>query len=55
LAELRGIRLNHGVLKSADIEEARDGKDYKVVFIKVSRVQSESLEAPPLGRRQAWL
>jgi hypothetical protein len=48
LAELRGIRLNHGVLKSADIGETRDGKDYKIVFIKVSRVQPEALEVPPL-------
>jgi len=48
LAELRGIRLNHGVLKSANIEETKDGKDYKVVFIKGSRDQAEALEAPSL-------
>jgi hypothetical protein len=48
LAELRGIRLNHGVLKSASIEETRDGKDYKVVFIKVARNQAEAVEAPAL-------
>ena len=47
LAELRGIRLNHGVLKSASIEETRDGKDYKVVFIKTSRDQAGAVEALP--------
>ena len=48
LAELRGIRLNHGILKSASIEETRDGKDYKVVFIKGSRGEAEALEVPTL-------
>ena len=48
LAELRGIRLNHGVLKSASIEETRDAKDYKVVFIKTSRDQAEAQEILPL-------
>src|ERR1019366_7000795 len=34
LKELQGIRLNHGLLKSATIVETSDGEDYKVVFIK---------------------
>jgi hypothetical protein len=34
LHELQGIRLNHGVLKSATIVETADGQDYKVVFVK---------------------
>jgi hypothetical protein len=34
LKELQGIRLNHGVLKSATLVETSDGEDYKAVFIK---------------------
>lgn len=34
LKELQGIRLNHGVLKSATIVATADGQDYKVVFVK---------------------
>lgn len=46
LSELRGVRLNHGVIKSATIEETRDGKDYKVVFTKAARMDQElELEA----------
>jgi len=47
LSELRGIRLNHGVLKSANIVETQDGKDFKVVFIKGSRDQNEAVEELP--------
>lgn len=35
LKELQGVRLNHGVLKSATIQDTADGHDYKVVFIKI--------------------
>lgn len=48
LSELRGIRLNHGVLKSANIEDTQDGKDFKVVFIKGARDQNEALENLPM-------
>jgi hypothetical protein len=34
LIELQGVRLNHGVLKSATLVETADGHDYKVVFLK---------------------
>jgi len=37
LAELEGILLTTGVLKSATIEKTKDGKDYKVVFTKSAR------------------
>ena len=37
LQELQGISLTTGVLKSATIERTKDGKDYKVVFQKVTR------------------
>ena len=48
LRELRGIRLNHGILKSATIEETKDGADYKAVFIKGSRpeLEQEPTDAP---------
>lgn len=36
LKELQGVRLNHGVLRSATIRQTVDGKDYKVVFVKGS-------------------
>jgi hypothetical protein len=54
LKELQGIRLNHGVLKSATIVETADGEDHKVVFIKgaaqVSEVEAEETVAlPALG------
>ncbi len=41
LTELRGIRLNHGILKSAEIEETKDGNDYKVVFTKSYRADQD--------------
>jgi hypothetical protein len=41
LVELRGIRLNHGILKSANIEETVDGHDYKVVFTKITARPAE--------------
>jgi hypothetical protein len=41
LKELQGIRLNHGVLKSAAIVETADREDYKVVFIKGAARVSE--------------
>ena len=44
LSELRSIRLNHGVLKSAAIEETKDGKDYKVVFTKGARIDPDPPE-----------
>jgi hypothetical protein len=34
LKELQGIRLNHGVIRSATVVETVDGQDYKVVFVK---------------------
>lgn len=34
LVELRGAQLSTGVVKKAEIERTRDGKDYKVVFEK---------------------
>lgn len=37
VAELEGILLTTGVLKSATIEKTKDGKDYKVVFTKSAR------------------
>jgi hypothetical protein len=37
VAELEGILLTTGVLKSAVIEKTKDGKDYKVVFTKSAR------------------
>jgi hypothetical protein len=43
LKELQGIRLNHGVLRSATMVETSDGEDYKVVFIKGAARESESL------------
>jgi len=49
LTELRGIRLNHGIVRSASIEETRDRKDYKVVFTKSIRDPSESPEGPVLA------
>ena len=49
LNELCGIRLNHGVIKSAAIEETHDGKDYKVVFTKASRTEAEPEPQIPAG------
>jgi hypothetical protein len=36
-AELRGIALTTGVLKTATIEKTKDGTDYKAVFQKIAR------------------
>jgi hypothetical protein len=41
--ELRGIRLSKGSIKSATVEKTKDGKDYKVVFVKTAAGESESL------------
>ena len=52
LKELEGIRLSSGALRSATIEKAIDGKDYKVAFIKgpvatsVDAALSDSLPEP---------
>jgi hypothetical protein len=43
LKELTGIRLSKGMIRSASLEKTRDGKDYKVVFVKVSGTQTEAL------------
>jgi hypothetical protein len=34
IAELQGMRLSTGVLKSLSIERTKDGKDYKLIFLK---------------------
>ena len=36
LKELEGIRLSKGSIKSATIEKTKDGRDYKVVFVKTA-------------------
>ena len=41
LKELQGIRLNHGVLRSATIVETSDREDYKVVFLKGTTREAE--------------
>jgi hypothetical protein len=47
LAELTGIVLTTGVLKSATIEKTKDGKDYKAVFQKTSRTEFLAGESEP--------
>ena len=42
LGELEGIRLSKGSIKSATIEKTKDGKDYKVVFVKTSSRDGDS-------------
>ena len=42
LGELEGIRLSKGSIKSATIEKTKDGKDYKVVFVKTSARDGDS-------------
>ena len=42
LKELEGIRLSKGSIKSATIEKTKDGKDYKVVFVKSLARDSDS-------------
>jgi hypothetical protein len=46
-AELTGIILTTGVLKSATIEKTKDGKDYKAVFVKTSRSEFLTAENEP--------
>ena len=61
LTELQGVRLNHGLLKSATIVETTDGQDYKVVFVKgASRDAAEKARADqalvnerPIAAKQA--
>ena len=43
LKELEGIRLSKGTVRSATLEKTKDGKDYKVVFVKVAAGQSDLL------------
>jgi len=45
MAELEGVRLSTGVLKTARIEKTVDGKDYKTVFKKVAAPQIEAAVA----------
>jgi hypothetical protein len=49
-AELTGILLTTGVLKSATIEKTKDGKDYKAVFQKVARSAFAAEEFEPATR-----
>jgi hypothetical protein len=49
-AELTGIMLTTGVLKSATIEKTKDGKDYKAVFQKVARSAFVAEESEPATR-----
>ena len=42
LAELQGIRLSTGILRTVLIEKTKDGKDYKVVFQKNVRIELDS-------------
>jgi hypothetical protein len=46
-AELTGIMLTTGVLKSATIERTKDGKDYKAVFQKIARSAFAAEELKP--------
>jgi len=46
LKELQGVRLNHGVLKSATIQETSGGHDYKVVFIKTTSRDAATVDEP---------
>jgi len=48
MAELTGIMLTTGVLKSAIIERTKDGKDYKAVFQKVARSAFSAEELEPV-------
>jgi len=49
-AELTGLMLTTGVLKSATIERTKDEKDFKAVFQKVSRSQLSAEDlAPPIN------
>ncbi len=43
LKELEGIRLSKGMVRSATLEKTKDGRDYKVVFVKVAAAQSDLL------------
>jgi hypothetical protein len=49
-AELTGIMLTTGVLKSATIERTKDGKDYKAVFQKTSRSEFLAEQVEPSTR-----
>lgn len=49
LQELQGVRLNHGVIKSAGIQETQDKKDFKVVFVKAARQELDVAETESLG------
>jgi hypothetical protein len=54
LEELQGIRLNHGLLRSATIVETADGQDYKVVFVKgASRDAVPAPDDPALPGQEA--
>src|ERR1035441_7696498 len=41
LAELQGVRLSTGVLKTAAIQKTVDGKDYKTIFKKTAAAEIE--------------
>ena len=43
LKELEGIRLSKGSVRSATIEKTKDGKDYKVVFVKAAARDGDSM------------
>jgi len=40
VAELHGIRISSGVIRSATVEKTKDGKDYKVSFQKAARAET---------------
>ena len=40
VAELQGIRISSGVIRSASVEKTKDGKDYKVSFQKAARPET---------------
>lgn len=51
LAELQGVRLSTGVLKTATIQKTVDGKDYKTIFKKTAHAEVELMtadEQPPV-------
>ncbi len=40
VAELQGIRISSGVIRSATVEKTKDGKDYKISFEKATRAET---------------